>query len=625
MMPDRMPPHASKGEKRLFFILQKLPDKYYVAYASTSDSGGPEFLIRGEDCGLVLIYVRNWYPKNFVTTKQDEIIIQEVDGSHVSYNPRRSVGEYTKNLMNAVQALPLGNRLTRTDHHHCKQFIFSIRYMTCFPNIDETRLNTLNDNFFSLILPPNQLITRDQLLELEKPENNGQILSQKLFKCLEKPQLFEPLDANQMDILRLAIHPEINLSPLPSFAPMRDQSSLMDCSPRILDNRRATIIHSLGSGHRFVYGVDGSGKTSLVIAKARLKAKKNPLSPILVLCFSLSLASYLKLVLKNHQNIFVTNFTNWAAANGISRSTTENNVAVASRFLAILASGFAPHSRYFESILIDEAHKFDILSLQCALAAINDPIDGDLAMFGEPHFAVEAMGGITPAKLRWSDYGFQIRGRLHFSRFGLDENVRNSREIMQLASAFLHDSKLQGRDKNSVESGRAAKKYPRHTGIRPVLIRVKHRSEELNMVIDSLKELLHGQWRGGSVAPLQPHDVAILYPFFDNKYVEYLNTLKGMLSEFVDVFWLDKKTTQPIQLTQKGVKLSSVDLATGMRFRAVFLIWADQLPRSYDEDVFKQDRKRMYEAVTRAEDYLLVSASGDSQFVDQIALRLAMG
>jgi hypothetical protein len=45
MIPDRLPSGSSKGEQRLFAILQKLPDDYIVYYEPVISDRYPDFLV----------------------------------------------------------------------------------------------------------------------------------------------------------------------------------------------------------------------------------------------------------------------------------------------------------------------------------------------------------------------------------------------------------------------------------------------------------------------------------------------------------------------------------------------------------------------------------------------------
>src|SRR5436190_8757318 len=59
----------------------------------------------------------------------------------------------------------------------------------------------------------------------------------------------------------------------------------------VLDLEQEKVARQLGSGHRIIYGVPGSGKTIVLIAAARLLAEAN--RSVLMLCFNRTLQHYL--------------------------------------------------------------------------------------------------------------------------------------------------------------------------------------------------------------------------------------------------------------------------------------------------------------------------------------------
>lgn len=57
----------------------------------------------------------------------------------------------------------------------------------------------------------------------------------------------------------------------------KPQENLEPIDLKVLDLRQENNARKIGEGHRIVYGVAGSGKTVLLIAKARLLSAQNPM------------------------------------------------------------------------------------------------------------------------------------------------------------------------------------------------------------------------------------------------------------------------------------------------------------------------------------------------------------
>jgi hypothetical protein len=96
----------------------------------------------------------------------------------------------------------------------------------------------------------------------------------------------------QIDIFRSVIHPEVVI-----------RASETDLA--VLDLRQERNARALGDGHRIVYGVAGSGKTVLLIARAKLLAE-DPEKRILVLCYNRLPAQRLAVALAGHRHVTVT-------------------------------------------------------------------------------------------------------------------------------------------------------------------------------------------------------------------------------------------------------------------------------------------------------------------------------
>ena len=84
---------------------------------------------------------------------------------------------------------------------------------------------------------------------------------------------------------------------------------------KLLDREQERIARELGEGHRLIFGVAGSGKTVLLIARVRIIAKLYPDWKILILCYNRLLRDSL-IQLLNPQDyeadITINTFHSWA-------------------------------------------------------------------------------------------------------------------------------------------------------------------------------------------------------------------------------------------------------------------------------------------------------------------------
>jgi hypothetical protein len=208
--------------------------------------------------------------------------------------------------------------------------------------------------------------------------------------CFAQSWSFSKLNERQVDALRAIIHPEIVLElPLdytvPSggadaaasdatlrvaevagdslTGPQRTYDSHARQVPtaelRTLDLCQENHARAIGDGHRILSGVAGSGKTLILIARARLVSARNPAARFLVLCYNMVLASFLRAKLLDCANICVSHFDEWAAANHVRRRWSEEDESLGERLLESLTSGVAPDARRFEGVLVDEAQDLE--------------------------------------------------------------------------------------------------------------------------------------------------------------------------------------------------------------------------------------------------------------------------
>src|SRR5262249_26340909 len=77
---------------------------------------------------------------------------------------------------------------------------------------------------------------------------------------------------------------------------------------RVLDAKQEQKARNIGPGHRLMFGVAGSGKTTILIARAKYLAEQNHDKKGLVLCFNRPLATYLKVQLTDFPNVTVETF-----------------------------------------------------------------------------------------------------------------------------------------------------------------------------------------------------------------------------------------------------------------------------------------------------------------------------
>ncbi|NJK61287.1 MAG: ATP-binding domain-containing protein [Synechococcaceae cyanobacterium SM2_3_1] len=86
------------------------------------------------------------------------------------------------------------------------------------------------------------------------------------------------------------------------------------------------------------------------------------------------------------------------------------------------------------------------------------------------------------------------------------------------------------------------------------------------------------------------------------------------------VTWLtDKGNPQSkTKVAEKSIKVQTIHSAKGLQYKAVILLWGDDLPSPFEDADEQVERQLFYVALTRPEDYLAISYSGSSSFIQEI-------
>ncbi|KOR27686.1 hypothetical protein TI03_06350, partial [Achromatium sp. WMS1] len=262
MIPDRMPSGSSKGEKRLFDMLQNLPDDYLVYYEPIIANRYPDFVLICPDLGVLIIEEKGWKHGQLIAGDNQTITISDHRGLETQHrHPIRQAREYMYSLMDALRQVPGGQRLLQESGEHKHHFAFPFGHFAVLGNITAEHLTRTAAGDMTALFPSNKVVTRDQLLEWEEQNLSGTELVKTLKNYFDPFWQIEPLNEDQIKILRAAIHPEVRIvQPKKELEPkntvITDKEE--DISLKVLDTRQENHARNIGDGHRIVYGVAGS-------------------------------------------------------------------------------------------------------------------------------------------------------------------------------------------------------------------------------------------------------------------------------------------------------------------------------------------------------------------------------
>ena len=124
MIPDRLPSGASAGERKVFALLQQLPDEVIVYYEPVVANRYPDFIVIIPSVGLLIIEVKGWYPTHILKANNVEVTISPRGQPENCKHPVRQAREYQFQLMDTARRHPETAALLQSQGAHVGRFTF---------------------------------------------------------------------------------------------------------------------------------------------------------------------------------------------------------------------------------------------------------------------------------------------------------------------------------------------------------------------------------------------------------------------------------------------------------------------------------------------------------------------
>jgi len=603
MIPESIPSGKPLSERRVFDVLQKLPDDYFVYYEPVISERYPDFILICPDLGVLVIEVKGWSAGNIIEANDECVKMRDGDRISSHNNPIKQARDYMFRVMNSCKRHPEFRELCHTEGRYEGNYLFPFGHVVFLSKITAAQRQQSGLN---QVFRDSRVMTRDMLDSWESLSEED--VRDEIRGCFSVSWSFPRLTPRQVDILRAAIHPDIVVGPTVSDAEDSEQGTVEAAQEttaiKILDWQQEAYARKIGDGHRVLNGVAGSGKTILLLHRARWLSDQDPDRRILVVCYNRALSAFLKSELKDCKNVEASTFHQWGYSLGARRRNTLHEFG-----LKVLEKiGNLASKDKYDAILIDEAQDFESSWFQCAVAALKDGEDGDLIIVADG-----SQGLYRPKAFRWIDVGVRARGRV----IPLRKNYRNTQAIMDLAWEFAEETEEdKGEAIVSVKPVQAVRQGPD-----PLICKEEGRNEEKQRIVALVQDLLQGRWGSHQQETcLEPSEIGIIYPRVQRVMWRMFFTLKEELEELCDVIWLNDKKTPGARdkITEPGLKIQTIDSSKGLQYRAVIFMWADLLPSDLPDSDKDKDRRKLYVGLTRAQDYLAVTYSGESEFTDQL-------
>ena len=385
---------------------------------------------------------------------------------------------------------------------------------------------------------------------------------------------------SQLDAIKAVVDPTVIISPRSRVGTVA-----------ILDEAQEGLAKSL-QARQVVVGVAGSGKTVVLVARARLL---EPAGPVLVTCHTRSLAAWLRGrvppgVHVEHAQGLLRRLHGEA---GHPWPGFDDSDALAESFEAVRTT--LGQASSFRHVLIDEAQDFPRSILRTLVGLQSG--DGTVLVVGDSEQKVFAEGDLPKSDEEWAAVGVPIErapdGRPRNKRV-LRRCYRNTREILGFAR---HVTGL-GRE--------VASSTPR-SGPRPTIEVVEAADAEPDAVVRAVTKCL------ATSSPNQPAAVAVLYVSGregrdDERHLRSARIYETLAREW-STLWAndpdDEAARERMAGTAAQVVLASAHLAKGLDFPAVVIVGLG------GPDPWERIRRALYVGMTRAVDELCVVARAD--------------
>lgn len=614
------------GEKRVAEVLRtQLDDECMVWYDIPVGTKRryPDFVVLHPRRGLLFLEVKDWELKSFRNITKSQLIRETSNGIKTEVHPLeqvRQVGFVAINQMQRDAVLRQNDSAARPGN-----LKFPYGWGVVFTKITRGSVHAhLSEEKRDGLLPDHQILYQEDLQDGVDAET----LQEQLWAMFPY-QFGGPLSAAEIDRVRWHLFPEIRLdtaalqqtlfaeAAVPALQdagkrPVNDKGGIAAVHIpdliKVMDVQQEQLARNLGTGHRVIHGVAGSGKTLILGYRCQYLAQTTS-KPILVLCFNATLAAKLRAMMASKglvDRVQVLHFHDWCAEQlrvhqieviDGSGKVYERRVQTV---LQAVEDGRLPLGQY-GAILIDEGHDFEAAWLK-VLTQMLDGEEESLLLLYDDAQSIYRRGGLD---FSLSSVGIKAQGRTSVLRL----NYRNSREILQ----FAHEFAGQYWQNQEADDDHIPLIAPEAAGVSGPLPLVYHVDNFEQEVSKALKCILSWQQKG-----LGLRNIAILaYTKEQAKQLAADLKTQGIATQLL----LESQAKKTYQPDSNSVAIMTLHSSKGLEFSHVVVTGVGQMAKTADR--VGADARVLYVGLTRAQRVLVVTGSGSGRFVSQLAQQVA--
>ncbi|HHE8223157.1 TPA: 3'-5' exonuclease [Enterobacter hormaechei] len=587
------------GEKRLARLLEGGLSEQCTCWYDTrmgDKDDHPDFVILSPDKGLLFIEVKDWFITKIKSANKTHIHYETKNGIEPLKNPLEQVRQYTFNIVNSLKKDPL---LRQQQGDHEGGFVMPYGYGVYLSNITRAQLEkSFLPEELNEILPASQVICKDELTEFMTRDQISAWL-----ESLLKHRFVHHTTPQQLDRIRWHLYPDARINSSVTRVELDNFTLHTPDIVCMMDTKQEQLARSMGTGHRVIHGVAGSGKTLILLHRCiELANNIENTKPILVVCYNITLAKKLKAQLEQHTlrlPVDVTHFHAWCyqQLNAHRRlpPRSKNFIELMENALTVAFEEGVIKSEQYSAVLIDEGHDFKPEWLRI-LAKMPDNKDSALLFLYDDAQSIYQKKKALDFTL--SSVDIKAQGRTTI----LDTNYRNTRQILHFASSVAFNYL-----NNHIE---ASLKYQQPAagglpGKYPALVSFDNQDEEITHVLDWVTEQRQQGVAWSEIAILCPSTYSIsgmLAPRLEARKIPYQMIVSSD----------DKKHWSPQNDFLCAMPLPS---SKGLEFNSVAIMDA---AKERDSEDLSDDIKRLYVGFTRARQNLLVTMHGTGNLRDHL-------
>jgi hypothetical protein len=595
------------GEKRLARRLESLlEDDYLIWYDIPvgKERRYPDFIILHPSRGLLFLEVKDWKPETLKKLSKSDVTLLTDNGMVTKPHPLEQARQYTYNVVAMLSRDP---QLCQTSEEYKGNLIVPYGWGVVFTNITRNQIEkAIPDERREGLLPDHLMIYKDEMTE----GADAEAFQEQLWGMFHY-RFGGTLTLPQIDRIRWHLFPEIRIDDTLQpdlFAQDEEESQplekIVPDIVKIMDIQQEQLARSLGEGHRVIHGVAGSGKT-MILGYRCLYLAQALSKPILVLCFNITLAAKLRSFISAKGiggQVQVYHFHDWC---GQQLKTYHVELLVSDKkvferqvdtVIAAVEKGQIPRAQY-GALLIDEGHDFDAEWLKLVVQMVDPDTDSLLMLYDDAQSIYKNRSGLG---FSLSSVGIQAQGRTTILRL----NYRNTREILDFAYAFAkHYFDPQAADDDHIPL--IEPEAAGNSGPVPAVKQFGSLREEIGYTAACIKKWHEQGVRWG--------DIAVLYASGHQGH-EIASRLK---QAGIPHTWLGTKNYKSAyDTTGDKVTVLTMHSSKGLEFPRVIIVGVGSMRD--DEGRRQQSARLLYVGMTRAQECLLLTLSGENDYSQKL-------